>query len=417
MSKSKKNPQVKLGELDGRRQPSVKDPHSNYGVSKYSFADFTNTKPLTVSMGLKIDWLAFTIEPKNDKFIDGNSEILNHLGYLASDFEITGGKNFFNTGRSLSGYVQVYYNSPDLEPIKGTSNLHQYIFSGVGCTDLSEKIQGKWIELFQWLKDKGARFRRIDIALDDMNPKPKVTFSMIENKLKAGEYKSSKRHYNIMQDINTRGEKIGETVYIGQRKSGTAGHSILRAYDKFLQMIGKNQESQIPIQALKSKSWIRWEIEVTKEKAVSLVDLILEKQSISEVYHAVLRDIIDFKVPTKTKTGKIQKNKSRWKTCKWWLAFLHQAESAKLQDPAKTFDLATALSWVRFSVVPTLQMIDQIYENHLSIDFYKELESLPPAGFSKKQKRVIRESSIMSDDVLESYLNQFRLGTGEDHRH
>ena len=147
------------------------------------------------------------------------------------------------------------------------------------------------------------KFRRIDIALDDMNAKPKVDFKRIEYKLKRQEFRSSKRHYNVLRDVNTAGELVGETVYWGSRKTGSVGHSILRTYQKYLQMVKKHQESQMPIQALKSGSWIRWELEITKQKAIAMIDLILEKQSIAEAYYSVLRDTLEFIKPTKNKKG------------------------------------------------------------------------------------------------------------------
>ena len=228
------------------------------------------------------------------------------------------------------------------------------------------------------------------------------------------EFRSSKRHYNVLRDVNTAGELVGETVYWGSRKTGSVGHSILRTYQKYLQMVKKHQESQMPIQALKSGSWIRWELEITKQKAIAMIDLILEKQSIAEAYYSVLRDTLEFIKPTKNKKGEIYKNKAKWEVCPWWSDFLNNAEKAKLQDPEKVFNIATALDWVRFSVVPTLQMLQDIYSNKLDVDFYDILRSLEPMEYSKKQKRVLLESDFMSEEDLRSYLVNFVKGPHKD---
>lgn len=60
----------------------------------------------------------------------------------------------FNAGYSLGGgYVKVYYNDPAKPKQKGASNVHNYIFTGVGASDLYEKIGGGWVNLFRYLKN------------------------------------------------------------------------------------------------------------------------------------------------------------------------------------------------------------------------------------------------------------------------
>lgn len=398
-----------------RRQPYRETSGSNLRGLQIPKSENHNRETLTVPMHLKVDWLAFTISEDLDTIRSKKFSVLSELGYDLELFEKVAGKNFYNAGYSLGGFVKVFYNDVHLERQKGASNTHDYIFTGVGCTDLAAKISGDWISLFKKLKEFGVKFRRIDLALDDMSATPRVDFPKIERKLKAGEYKSSKRHYNILRDVNTSGDLIGETVYIGSRKTGSIGHSILRTYQKYLQMVSKHQESQMPIEALASGSWIRWELEITKQKAISMIDLIIERNSISDAYYSVLRDIIDFKIPTKNKNGTIHKNKSRWKSCKWWVDFLNDAKSAKLQDPEKVFDIATALNWIYLSVRPTLQMLNKIYSDRFDYDFYDILRDLSQAKFSKKQKRVLLESQFMDDKTLRSYLNQFiRGGVADD---
>lgn len=358
-----------------------------------------------VDLTFKIDWLSFTIESEKDL----DFELLGNLGYRFEDFEPIAGKNFFNSGFGLNGYLKIFFNDPNLPLQRGYSLLHDYVFTGVGCSDLSQKIDGNWIKLFKMLKKVGVKFRRIDVALDDFNNPPLIDFPLIERKLKKQEFKSSKRHYNVLRDVSTSGELTGETVYLGSRKTGTVGHTVLRIYQKYLQMVGKHQESQLPIQALKSKSWIRWELEITKQKSIAMIDLILDKNSVAEAYYAVLRDTIDFLVPTKNRSGQIYQNKSKWKSCNWWIDFLNGAKKSKLQDPKRTYDIASALDWVRFSVMPTLQMLDSVCKSK-NVDFYSLLQAIKPMELSKKQQKVIYESSEMSEAVLGSYLADFVQG-------
>ena len=190
---------------------------------------------------------------------------------------------------------------------KGSSDLHDYIFTGVGCSDLAEKIGGKWLDLFKYLKDFGVNFRRIDIALDDFNNPALIDFPRIERKLQRKEFRSSKRQYNILRDVSTSGELAGESVYLGSR--GGSNHSLLRIYQKYLQMVGKHEESQMPLEALKSGSWIRWELEITKDKANAMIDLILRNQSISKA-------IIRYCVMLWSLLIRLKQNRGRFKRIK-----------------------------------------------------------------------------------------------------
>ena len=384
-----------------------------------------------VPIHFKIDWLAFTVNEsldmvKNDKFY-----LLSKLGFDISFFDEVAGKNFFNAGYSLGGgYVKVFYNSPDLPLQKGSSNVHDYIFTGVGCSALHDKIGGGWVNLFRYLKDFGVSFRRIDIALDDMAYPSRITFDYIERKLARKEFRSSKRRYNILSDKQTTGKPVGKSIYFGSRKTtGSNGHTLLRIYQKAYElMFVKKQESSLPPEVLLQQSlpdfngdysWIRWELEITKAKATAMVNLILEKSKtsenpISEAYYSVLRDTVDFLVPTKNSNGEVYKNKTKWDTSPKYLSFLKEAESATLGNPDKLYDLWTVLDWIKYSVTPSLQLCNQVF-SRVGINFYdvlKEFEVRNPSEYSKKQARLLLESKTMKNDELRVYLKYFMESKG-----
>lgn len=380
-----------------------------------------------VPIHFKIDWLAFTVPDALDTKDDEKFFLLKKLGYKLADFDLIAGKNFFNSGFSLGGgFVKIFYNDPEKPKQKGSSDVHNYIFTGVGCSDLHEKIGGGWVQLFEYLKEFGVSFRRLDIALNDMSYPPRISFDYIERKLSRGEFRSSKRRYNILQDKQTSGKPVGKTIYFGSRKTtGSNGHTLLRIYQKALELIyAKNQASSLPPEVLLQSSlpsfdgvysWNRWEIEITKAKAEAMIDLILDKSlvcenPISEAYYSVLRDTVDFLVPTKNKKGEIYKSKAKWKTSEKYLAFLNEARSAKLSNPDKLYNLETVLDWIKYSVTPTLQLCNEIFSSKLGINFYdilKEFEEENPSEYSKKQERLLLESRFMNEDVLKIYLKHF----------
>lgn len=384
-----------------------------------------------IPIHFKIDWLAFTVPDALDMKNGEQFYLLKKLGYDLSLFDEIAGKNFFNSGYSLgNGFVKLFYNDPEKPKQKGSSDVHNYIFTGVGCTDLHEKIGGGWVNLFKYLKKFGVSFRRIDIALDDMSYPPRISFDYIERKLARKEFRSSKRRYNVLHDRQTTGKPVGKTIYFGSRKTtGSNGHTLLRIYQKALELIyAKKQESSLPPEVLLQSSlpdfdgvysWNRWELEITKAKAVAMIDLILKKSEdfenpISEAYYSVLRDTVDFLIPTKNQNGELYKNKAKWKTSPKYLAFLNQARSAKLGNPDKLYNLETVLDWLKYSVTPTLQLCNEIF-SRIDINFYdilKTFEEQNPSEYSKKQTRLLLESEFMKDDVLRIYLKHFLESKG-----
>lgn len=380
-----------------------------------------------VPIRFKIDWFSFTVPDAVDMRNGEQFFLLKKLGYDIGLFDIVAGKNFFNSGYSLGGgFVKVFYNDLDKPIQKGSTDVHDYIFTGVGCSDLHEKIGGDWVKLFAYLKDFGVSFRRLDIALDDLSYPPRISFDYIERKLARKEFRSSKRRYNVLHDRQTTGKFVGKTIYFGSRKTtGSNGHTLLRIYQKALELIyAKKQESSLPPEVLLQSSlpnfdgvysWNRWELEITKAKAVAMIDLILKKSAtcenpISEAYYGVLRDTVDFLISTKNKNGKIYKSKAKWQTSPKYLAFLNQARSAKLGNPDKLYNLETVLDWIKYSVTPTLQLCNEIFSSKLGINFYdilKEFEEENPSEYSKKQERLLLESRFMNEDVLKIYLKHF----------
>ena len=250
-----------------------------------------------------------------------------------------------------------------------------YVFTGQGCTDLGQKVNNDWVGLFEVLTKLGAKVTRIDLALDDFHAV--VDFDRMEKKLKKGEYRSSKKSYNVIKEADVNGDVKGHTIYIGSRSRSANGCYFLRCYDKYAQYKSKAQLP--PEEALKSGKWQRYEISYTKRKAQKIVSKIVEDgETISSV-------------------------------CKWWEDFLDGAEKARLGDPEKDVDLGRMLRWLRISVLPALHLMDEILSEK-GLDFYKLLKDTEIADYSKKQKRLMNNSKHLSKAELIPYLEDFRDG-------
>ena len=163
--------------------------------------------------------------------------------------EIFREKTFIIEGATLGNYVNVFWNDyADKEnPVRRNSSATMnVVYTGQGSTDLALRNDNDWVKIFTILttyepknkpkpkddeEDKPAvNITRIDIALDDYDEL--VKFDDIEQKLKKGHYRSSKRSYNIVKTSDQNGQKLGETIYIGNAR--TASGSRGNVYAQFL---------------------------------------------------------------------------------------------------------------------------------------------------------------------------------------
>ena len=169
---------------------------------------------------------------------------------------------------------------------------------------------------------------RIDIALDDYDEL--VKFDAIEQKLKKGHYRSSKRSYNIVKTSDQNGQKLGETIYIGNARtaSGSRGNVYARMYDKLAQYREKNQLVTSDVREHWKKTgkevWQRYEISFSKNYTNSIVEAILNGESIDKIFKGSLRNLLEILTPR-------GKNKNRWYKTKWWEDFFAVRRKKRLR--------------------------------------------------------------------------------------
>lgn len=359
------------------------------------------------SMVYKVDWFAFTVSDETDKSgAEKGFLLLENLGYNVDEFEEIKGRYFYNSGLSLGGYVNIYFNDYSKDVATNTSCSRNYVFTGQGCTDLASKIDNNWIEFFSVLNNLGVKITRLDIALDDFNGA--VKFETMERKLKKGHYRSSKKTYNVVKQADIHGNIKGYTIYIGSKAKSSKGTYYLRAYDKYAQYMSK---SQIPPQeAINTGKWQRYEISFTKSKARKVVELMtIEGQTIGSVFMETMRDIVQFLNPTKTEANEVQQNRSRWKLSPFWEKFLDGAGKVDLGDPERDLDLGRLLKWLRVAVVPSLKLLEEL-GNEKGFDIYEIIKDIEPQDFSKKQNRLLDNSMRETRGDISAYLDNFREG-------
>ena len=150
-----------------------------------------------ISMVYKVDWFAFTVSDEIDtNGAENGFVLLENLGYNLAEFEIIPGRYFYNSGLTLGGYVNLYYNDYEKDLARNTSNSRNYVFYWSRLHGLGAKINNDWVGLFSILQKLGVKITRLDIALDDFHGV--LSFPKMENKLVKGHYRSSKRLITLL---------------------------------------------------------------------------------------------------------------------------------------------------------------------------------------------------------------------------
>ena len=377
----------------------------------------------------KIDWLSFSVRCYDDEPTNTlNENLLELLGYdFAEEFSTDiSGKNFYNRGATLGNYVNVFWNdyTDEKNPVRRNSSATMnVVFTGQGSTDLALRNDNDWIKIFTILttyepknkpKDEeddkpSVNITRIDIALDDYDEL--VKFDDIEKKLKKGHYRSSKRSYNIVKTSDQTGQKLGETIYIGNARSesGSRGNVYARFYDKLAQYHEKNQLVTSDVREYWKKTgkevWQRYEISFSKNYTNSIVEAILNGESIDKIFKTSLRNLLEILTPRGSDT-----NKNRWYKTRWWEDFLKYDERKGFDLPNRDVMFAETLEWLRVAVLPSLNVMEKIGKER-GFDIYDLLRNARKhSELSKKQSRLIADTRNKSDETINDYLTKFLLG-------
>lgn len=347
----------------------------------------------------KVDWLSFTIDFRQNgdqRWFD--EKIFKVLRFDLSEFEkITNGRFYYNTGITCHGFFNAYWNNPDKDMSPKTTRTMNIQLTGQGCTEVVERFNNDTIAVLKAIHehDPSIKFTRIDIALDD-NAET-VSFEKIENKLRAGHYRSSKRTYNIVSQSNVNQEVKSKTVYLGSpRTKGTSVY--LRIYDKLAQSLAKGV---IPPEEFR-ESWQRYEIVYAKDYAQKVAEALMDGESVEKTFKQTLRTLLELLTPSETES-----NKARWKVVRYWDEFLQEKEKFDFSTPQREMNIAQSLEWLRKYVVPMIGLFEEMGKQN-NFDFYEVLRyARKPDKLTKKQERMLMKSETIDAKTWEKYLKKF----------
>lgn len=309
-------------------------------MNKINTSDINESSEITDNgLRVSIDWLAFTFYPdENMSYVDA----ADLLGFFPEDFKQRKGKHGYKSSHVLnSANVQIMSEgNPDMGihvDVSGSAiptvltawrerNTSQTPFGTEGMS-IGELEYTVLLDLLRVIS-KEANFTRIDLAIDDIGGQYFQCREILQ-KLETGQYVSKFRTFEHRAPRSLKdGRKKGEMITVGQRVSDT----YLRIYDKKLEYKNKHHE-------LVENDWIRWELELKRERANRVVELLLTHKNLSKICMGVLNNYLRFTIPLPgSPSDKI--------TDPAWERFINHTDKIPLWLPARPKTIEDTKRWL-----------------------------------------------------------------------
>ena len=328
-----------------------------------------NARQHTNGLLVSIDWLGFTLTGEE------NPEIaIDLLGYKMEEFTALtrGASGYRKQFRHCLYPVSILYDGNEgmgihvditgsaiTDVVKHYKDKHTSITPfGTKATETKDFHLTVFANLLREILFYG-HITRLDLALDDIGAKY-YTLKDLSSVLAAGNYVSKFRSYKEIKenkDVNT---CIGHSIYLGSRTSD----AMLRVYDKQLEQSKKLLAAgEAPIMY----PWVRWEMELKRERAQVAARLISVGANLNEIIVGVLYNYFRIVEPNATRN-------SRCEIAEKWLAFIDGITklSLYLAPAAKTIDKVK--HWLMKQVASSLASVVIAAEGDIEF-IYKLLDS------------------------------------------
>lgn len=300
--------------------------------------------------GLKvsIDWLSFTV------FELSLPDALELFGYTVADFSeplrgafgyktryvLAGhGVTFLSdgspgmgihvdvSGKSVGAFLTSFLTTCEIEGFRPEDECYSL--------DIDETVLCAVLKLIS----EHGHVTRLDVAVDDVGCH---FFSVSELAClrQSEQVVSNLGGARIIKGLD-KGNNYGETFYLGSPKSDV----MLRVYDKQAEQNRNLSESE-QIQT----SWIRWELQLRKERAKSVADMFKNGLGFGMVAVGVLGGYIRI-------INLDDSNRTRCSMHKVWKSFLADLEPIKLHQPVTEKTMDDKREWLIRQVVPTLTAV------------------------------------------------------------
>ena len=291
-----------------------------------------------------IDWVGIT-------FFDFSSpiDVLSYLGFSDSDFTVSRGRNGYKSSLSHNQYnISLLYDGTDdmgfhldisgsalsgaLDAYKSTRTVETPW--GTYAAEILD--DGIMLEFLRHINECG-KFTRIDLAVDD---KGCNYFSVddVKKLYKDGACVSRFRKFKHEEEMDSPEHQSGNTVYFGKRVSS----AMLRVYDKKLERISKGEVIDF--------DWVRWELELKKERAQMAVDFILSGKNLGAVIMGLLYNYLRFVI-------RDDENVTRCSELPLWGKFMENISRLKMSVARVEKDIEKVKDWIKRQVMPSMAWI------------------------------------------------------------
>ena len=340
-----------------------------------------NSVALKNGLRISIDWLSWTLsEPCS---VD---DALSMMGYSMADFQLlpTGLKGYLSQLRHNVFPISIQYDGRegmgihvDVSGSAITDMMTHFYRSRLAPTPFHASAYETDSFEFTVLHDVLAQIKarghitRLDLAIDDYG---ESYYSMRELHNIFSERQFVSKFRNWKELVKYRGRDVaGHTIYLGSRSSDI----MLRIYDKQLETMEKALACGT---APDTTPWVRWELELKKDRAVQAADLIISGKTVAHVAVGILSNylrIIDLD----------NSRSSRCTVSEKWTRFIDGISKLHLyrQEPAKTLD--DMKHWLERQVAPTLATVT--LSSGGSIDYIYSLLKLGSCRLRNHQVEII----------------------------
>lgn len=307
----------------------------------------------TTQSGLRacVDWVGVTL-----KNLHTLNEISQILQIPESDFELREVGYQGYTKSATYGSIMVMW-----EPPANTVGMGVHVeMSGQACREYEKlfNFEMTWSSFFALIMNFEHKFSRLDLALDDF--KGYFTIEKAINKAKDGCVTAHRiQKARVFEEFYLEdGANCGRTFYIGK------SDWMVRFYDKYQERLNKGVEMDDSI-----TFWNRYEIQLRNEFATACARVLaFESYSTGEFIKAFFKSKIDFKIKNKN-----DKNRSRWKSCKWWEDFLKDIEPLELTQVAPDPTIPRINDWIERQVKTSLATLSYAFDgNPVLMEYFLE---------------------------------------------
>lgn len=347
----------------------------------------------TGTIKVLLDWLGFTFLDE-EVSLDAVLRIFNELLHIDFTDWKPGRQNYEGYANSLVfENINIYFD--------GASNQGIHVdITGQGCryietifrklrVQLSES-QTYWFDLIKAFRYSGAKYTRIDIAIDDLGQHYSVPY--IYEKLRKGEATSKFKSWTPDGYFGFDGQaKNGMTIYFGSDVSRFQ----VCMYEKAKQL------------GIEDTEWTRTELRFRHERSEEFINRVLDNTTEDiqwdiGIYAAgILKDYITFREPNEKDS-----NKRRWKVSPFWEQFLEGVEPLRLTTALPDRSIHRTASWFKDQVSKSYIMMELAFYG-IRDEWKDEMLNIGAKKLTKRDLEIVSEYRRLyaNDDDLYTTLD------------